>query len=65
VEILVTDPLQDLVLQGRTVTLRPLTIDDAGALAMAASESREQYDFTRVPDGVEDARRYIECIASP
>jgi N-acetyltransferase len=60
VEILVTDFLWNLVLRGPTVMLRPLTIDDAGALAMAASESREQYDYTRVPDGVEDARRYIE-----
>jgi RimJ/RimL family protein N-acetyltransferase len=60
VEILVTDRLGDLVLRGQTVTLRPLTAEDAGALAMAASESREHYSYTRVPDSVEDARRYIE-----
>ena len=42
------------------VTLRPLVEEDAGALAAAASESREPYGYTRVPDGVEDARRYIE-----
>ncbi|HEU5194431.1 MAG TPA: GNAT family protein [Methylomirabilota bacterium] len=47
------------VLQGPTVTLRLLSLDDAGALAAAAAESREQYAFTRVPDGVEDAQRYI------
>jgi len=47
------------VLQGPTVTLRPLSLDDADALAAAAAESREQYAFTRVPDGVEDAQRYI------
>jgi RimJ/RimL family protein N-acetyltransferase len=54
------DGLAPLVLRGSTVTLRPLSLDDAGALAAAAAESREQYAFTRVPDGVEDARRYIE-----
>jgi N-acetyltransferase len=60
VEILVTDRLRDLVLRGQTVTLRPLTAEDADALVMAASESREHYGYTRVPDGAEDARRYIE-----
>jgi RimJ/RimL family protein N-acetyltransferase len=54
------DALEPLVLRGPTVTLRPLTLADAGALAGAASESREQYVYTRVPDGVEDAQRYIE-----
>jgi RimJ/RimL family protein N-acetyltransferase len=42
------------------VTLRPLSVADAVAIAAAASESRGQYDYTRVPDGVEDARRYID-----
>jgi RimJ/RimL family protein N-acetyltransferase len=41
------------------VTLRPLATADAEALAAAAAESREPFGFTRVPDGVEDARRYI------
>src|SRR5439155_13335095 len=49
-----------IVLRGRTVTLRLLSLADATALAMAASESRDQYVYTRVPDGVEDAKRYIE-----
>ncbi len=48
------------VLRGPTVTLRPLSIADAAALAAAAAESREEYGYTRVPDGVDDARRYIE-----
>jgi RimJ/RimL family protein N-acetyltransferase len=52
--------LAPFVLKGPTVTLRPLSLDDAGALAAAAAESREPYAFTRVPDGVEDARRYID-----
>jgi RimJ/RimL family protein N-acetyltransferase len=47
-------------LRGDTVTLRPLSAGDAGALAAAASESRESYRFTRVPNGLEEAGRYIE-----
>ena len=53
-------PSPQPVLRGPTVTLRPLAIDDAAALAAAASESRQAYGYTRVPDGVDDARRYIE-----
>src|SRR5207245_6985223 len=49
-----------IVLRGRTVTLRRLSLADATALALAVSESRDQYVYTRVPDGVEDAKRYIE-----
>ena len=48
------------ILRGPTVTLRPLAAADAEALAAAAAESREPYGYTRVPDGVDDARRYIE-----
>ena len=51
----------DLVLEGPTVTLRPLTMADAAALAAAASESRGEYTLTRVPDGADDARTYIEA----
>jgi N-acetyltransferase len=46
------------------VTLRPLTPADAAALALAASESRGEYGYTRVPGSVEDARRYIELALS-
>ena len=52
--------VQSPLLSGTTVTLRPLSIGDAAALAAAASESRNSYDFIRVPQGVEDAARYIE-----
>jgi len=52
--------LAPLVLRGATVTLRPLTTADALALAAAAAESREEYTYTRVPDGPQDAERYIE-----
>jgi RimJ/RimL family protein N-acetyltransferase len=54
------DLIQAPTLRGDTVTLRPLSLADAGALAAAAAESRESYGFTRVPDGVEGAERYIE-----
>jgi RimJ/RimL family protein N-acetyltransferase len=47
------------VLEGPTVTLRPLALDDAAPLAAAAAESRAHYAYTRVPDGLEDARAYI------
>ena len=46
------------------MTLRPLAPADAGALALAAAESRGEYGYTRVPDSVEDARRYIELALS-
>ena len=47
------------MLEGPTVTLRPLAIADAAALAAAAEESRQHYTYTRVPDGVEEAKSYI------
>ncbi len=47
------------VLSGPTVTLRPLAIADAGALAVAAAESRQHYIYTRVPEGIGEAERYI------
>jgi len=54
------DALTPFALHGPSVTLRPLSVDDAAALAAAAVESRDRYVFTRVPDGEDDARRYIE-----
>ena len=54
------DEIQPAVLQGQTVALRPLAIGDAAAIASAASESRERFSYIRVPDGVEEAQRYIE-----
>jgi len=47
-------------LRGATVTLRPLALDDAPALADAAAESRDHYGFVRVPDGLADATAYVE-----
>ena len=54
------DLIQAPTLRGDTVTLRPLSVADAAALAAAAAESRESYQFTRVPNGIAEAGRYIE-----
>jgi RimJ/RimL family protein N-acetyltransferase len=54
------EEIQPAVLRGQTVALRPLAIGDAAAIASAASESRERFPYIRVPDGVEEAQRYIE-----
>jgi len=53
------DLIQAPTLRGDTVTLRPLSLADADALAAAAAESRQSYRFTRVPDGLDEAGRYI------
>ncbi len=50
----------ELILKGRDVTLRPLAHDDTEALAKAAAESREQYRYTPVPEGLDAARAYID-----
>jgi N-acetyltransferase len=47
------------VLKGPTIALRSIAISDAAALAAAASESRQHYIYTRVPDGLEEAESYI------
>ena len=51
--------LDQPVLKGATVTLRPLALADAAALAAAAAESRRHFVYTRVPDGVDEAKSYI------
>lgn len=55
------DDIGLIVLRGQTVTLRPLMAADAEAMAAAASESMAQFTYTRVPDGIEEAQRYIEA----
>ena len=47
------------VLAGRGVRLEPLTLDHADDLARAAAEDRRTYGFTVVPDGLDEARRYV------
>jgi len=52
-------PYPSITLKGRDVELHPLTLDVADALSEAASESRENYLFTPVPNGIEEARAYV------
>jgi N-acetyltransferase len=52
--------LQPLVLTGPEVRLEPLGLEHVDALAECAAESREHYRWTPVPDGREEARRYVE-----
>ena len=54
--------VERVVLAGEVVTLRPMTIDDVGALVAAASEDRATYAFTPVPDGVDAMREYVEGV---
>ena len=53
--------MEPIVLRSQTVVLSPLSADHAAALAEAAAESRDQFQYTRVPNGVDEARRYIEA----
>jgi len=52
--------LSPLVLEGQLVRLEPLDSAHAAPLADAAAENRASYGFTWVPDGLDDARRYVE-----
>ena len=47
-------------LRGIEVVLRPLSIDDAEALAATAAESHEPYRFNPVPNGLEEAQHAIK-----
>jgi len=49
----------EITLIGDEVRLRPLQTGDAGALALAASESRASYGLTTVPNGLDEAGSYI------
>jgi len=48
-----------VVLRGIEVELRPLDLADAASLAAAASESRNAYGYTLVPDEPLEAERYV------
>ena len=45
---------------GKEVTLRPLTSNDAAALHEASSGSREKYRYNPVPNGLIEAKEYVE-----
>src|SRR6185312_5695592 len=52
--------LPDFTLEGDDVVLRPLTPGDAQALAAAASQSRDTFQWTWVPEGIAETRAMIE-----
>lgn len=48
------------VLVGQVVRLEPLLPGHAAELAVASAEDRSSYGYTRVPDGLPGAERYVE-----
>lgn len=52
--------VKSFTLQGTTVVLRPLSVADADALALAAPQSRENYPFSFIPQGIVGAKEYIK-----
>ena len=53
--------LRPFVLEGAGVRLEPLTGEHIPALAAAAAGERASFGYTWVPDGAEDARRYVQA----
>ena len=53
--------IQPLTLEGRFVRLEPLELSHVPALVLAASEQRETYGWTFVPDGVRAMTVYVEA----
>lgn len=51
--------LPDFKLEGDEVVLRPLAAGDAEALAEAAAQSRETFQWTWVPDGITETRAML------
>ncbi len=51
-----------VVLAGRVVTLRPMTVDDVDALVVAATEDRTSYAFTPVPGDGAAMRAYVDAV---
>ncbi|MGO0061138.1 GNAT family N-acetyltransferase [Brevibacillus fluminis] len=52
--------LTPITIRGNLVCLEPMTMDHVQDLCAAASEDRSTYLLTKVPDGVDDTKRYIE-----
>jgi RimJ/RimL family protein N-acetyltransferase len=57
-----TPRLDAPTLTGTRVRLEPLSLAHADDLVAASSESRDTYDWTTVPDGVESVRAYISAL---
>lgn len=53
--------LNPFILEGLGVRLEPLVERHAADLAQAAAGDRSAYAYTWVPDGLDDARRYVEA----
>ncbi len=53
--------LSPFVLEGAGVRLEPLSAGHAQALADAAAGNRASFGYTWVPDGTDDARRYVQA----
>ncbi|MEP7215618.1 MAG: GNAT family protein [Anaerolineaceae bacterium] len=52
--------IRPTTLEGRFVRLEPLELSHIPALILAASEGRETYGWTFVPDGISAMREYVE-----
>ncbi|HEY0719324.1 MAG TPA: GNAT family protein [Streptosporangiaceae bacterium] len=53
--------LSPFFLEGAGVRLEPLSMAHAEALAEAAAGPRDSFRYTWVPDGLADARRYVQA----
>lgn len=51
---------EPITLTGRHVQLEPLSLDHISALTEAAGGDRSTFRFTRVPDGLDETRRYVD-----
>ena len=52
--------MESITLQGRQIRLEPLAIPHAEALSAAANSDRDLYRWSPVPNGANEAVRYIE-----
>ena len=53
-------PLEPTLLQGSHIRLEPLELRHAEGLAAAAEADRSLYDWSPVPNGIAEARKYVE-----
>ncbi len=56
--------IEPVTLAGNAVRLEPLSLDHVDALAAAASGPRDTYDWTWVPETVDETRAFIETALS-
>ena len=52
--------LDSVTLEGRLVRLEPISVDHIPGLVQAASQSRDTYGFTYVPEDADAMRLYVE-----